>query len=178
MEVLSRLVKVREFRHIHAVILRFIVSTGLVWLAYSLPAAPLRLDSLKVGSRVYSNVTVVGANTTDLYFTHNQGIANVKLKYVDESLRTRFHYDPKAAAEAERQQDVQDSAYQTNLVSMMVAQAQKAAQLFNVDPRLTGKERMRAARIIAIIALILAVILFIANKALEVDGGGGGRRRF
>ncbi len=126
-EVLSRLVKVREFRHIHDVILRFIVCTGLLWLACSLPAAPLRLDFLKVGSRVYSNVTVVGANTTDLYFTHNQGIANVKLKYVDESLRARFHYDPKAAAEAERQQDAQDSAYQSNLVSIMVAQAQKAA---------------------------------------------------
>jgi hypothetical protein len=64
------------------------------------------------------------------------------------------------------------------LAGSSLAQAQKAAQLFNVDPRLTGKERMRAARIIAIIALILAVILFIANKALEVDGGGGGRRRF
>ena len=96
-------------------------------LAEAAPAAPLRLDFLKVGSRVYSNVTVVGANTTDLYFTHNQGIANVKLKNVDESLRTRFHFDAKAAAEAERQQDAQDAAYQSSLVSIMAAQAQKAA---------------------------------------------------
>jgi len=128
LEVLSSLAKFREFRHIHAVTLRFIVWGGLLVLAGSLAAAPLRLDFLKVGSRVYSNVTVVGANTTDLYFTHNQGIANVKLKYVDEGIRARFHYDPKAAAEAERLLDAQDMAYQSNLVSIMVAQAQKVAQ--------------------------------------------------
>src|SRR2546422_9097028 len=111
----------------HAVILRFIIWSGWLALAASLPAAPLRLDFLKVGSKVYSNVTVVGANTTDLYFTHNEGITNVKLKYVEESLRERFHYDPKAAADAERQQVEDDSAYVAGLAAKLVAQAQKAA---------------------------------------------------
>ena len=96
-------------------------------MAGSATAAPLKLDSLKVGTKVYRNVTVVGANTTDLYFTHSEGIANVKLKYVDESLRERFHYDPKAAAEAERQQTEDDSAYMAGLAAKVVAQAQKAA---------------------------------------------------
>ena len=96
-------------------------------MAGSAPAAPLKLDSLKVGTKVYRNVTVVGANATDLYFTHSEGIANVKLKYVDESLRERFHYDPKAAAEAERQQTEDDSAYMAGLAAKVVAQAQKAA---------------------------------------------------
>jgi hypothetical protein len=63
------------------------------------------------------------------------------------------------------------------LAGSALAQAQKAAQLFNVDPRLTGKERMRAARIIAIISLILCVIFFIADKVMD-QGSGGGRRRF
>src|SRR5881394_4558745 len=63
------------------------------------------------------------------------------------------------------------------LAGSSLAQAQMAAQLFNVDPRLTGKERMRAARIIAIIALILAVILWVADKAMETRTGSG-RRRF
>jgi len=63
------------------------------------------------------------------------------------------------------------------LAGSALAQAQKASQLFNVDPRLTGKERMRAARIIAIISLILCVIFFIADKVMD-QGSGGGRRRF
>jgi thiol-disulfide isomerase/thioredoxin len=82
---------------------------------------------LKVGSKVYSNVTVVGANTTDLYFTHSQGIANVKLKYVDESLRSRFNYDSKAAEEAEKQQTQDDLAYQGTLAAKVVERVQKAA---------------------------------------------------
>ena len=64
------------------------------------------------------------------------------------------------------------------LAGSSLAQAHKASQLFNIDPRLTGKERMRAARIIAVIALILAVIIFIANKMIEAREGTSGRRRF
>jgi hypothetical protein len=63
------------------------------------------------------------------------------------------------------------------LAGASLAQAQKAAQLFNVDPRLIGKERMRAARIIGVIAIILAVIMWIADSVLDTKGGGG-RRRF
>jgi len=111
------------------VILRFVIICGLLLLACSAPAAPLKLDSLKVGAKVYSNVTVVGANTTDLYFTHNQGIANVKLKYLDEEVRTRFHYDPTAAEIAEREQGEDDLAYKGALGEKIVAQAQKAALL-------------------------------------------------
>jgi hypothetical protein len=102
--------------------LRVVIISGLLLLACSAPAAPLKFNSLKVGSKVYSDVTVVGANTTDLYFTHSQGIANVKLKYVDEELRTRFHYDPKAAAIAEREQGEDDLAYKGELGAKVVAQ--------------------------------------------------------
>ena len=55
--------------------------------------------------------------------------------------------------------------------------AHKASQMFAADPRLTGKERMRAARIIAIIAIILAVIVFILDKVLTVQQGGPRLRR-
>src|SRR6266478_3117815 len=123
----SILVKARKVRHKQAVILRFLIWSGLLLFGCSLPAAPLKLDFLKVGSKVYSNVTIVGANKTDLYFTHNQGIINVKPKYVDESLKQRFHYDPKAASEAERQQALDDSLYVSALASNVVAQAQKVA---------------------------------------------------
>jgi|SRR5882672_8355702 len=65
------------------------------------------------------------------------------------------------------------------LAASSLAQARKAAQLFAVDPRLTGKERMRAARIIAIIAIVLAIVSFIFG-IIEGQGGGGvrPRRRF
>jgi cytochrome c biogenesis protein CcmG, thiol:disulfide interchange protein DsbE len=109
------------------VILRLLICLNLSLIA-CVSAAPLQLDFLKVGSKVYSNVTIIGANTTDLYFTHSQGISNVKLRTLDEKLRQRFQYDPKLAAEAERQQSEQDTAYQGALVAQLVAQAQKAAR--------------------------------------------------
>ena len=91
-------------------------------------AAPLKLEVLKVGPRTYTNVTIMGANATDLYFSHSQGITNVKLKYLDESLRQKFKYDAQAAAEAERQQFQEDAAYQRELATQLVAQVVKAAR--------------------------------------------------
>jgi cytochrome c biogenesis protein CcmG/thiol:disulfide interchange protein DsbE len=78
-------------------------------------AEPLKLDALKVGSTTYSQVTVIGANTTDLYFKHAQGFANVKLKYLDTAMQKRFGYDAKAADQAERRQNEEEILYQTNL---------------------------------------------------------------
>jgi hypothetical protein len=47
-----------------------------------------------------------------------------------------------------------------------LAQAHKASQLFKADPRLIGKERMRAAWIIGVVAVVLGIISFIANRVL------------
>src|SRR5262249_8484589 len=76
--------------------------------------------------KTYRNVTVMGVNVTDLYFTHDHGIANVKLRNLDSSLQKQFNYDAKAAAEAERQQEEEDLAFQRNSLSNMVVVAQKA----------------------------------------------------
>jgi cytochrome c biogenesis protein CcmG/thiol:disulfide interchange protein DsbE len=75
----------------------------------------LKLPTLKVGTVTYTNVTVLGANATDLYFSHSLGFANVKLKYVGPDLQKRFDYNPKAAAEAERKQSEEDILYQSSL---------------------------------------------------------------
>ena len=99
-----------------------------MWFGFSVCAAPLKLDVLKVGSRTYTNVTIMGANATDLYFTHSQGIANVKLRYLDEGLRQKFKYEAQAAAEAERQQMLEDAAYQKELASQLVAKVVQAAR--------------------------------------------------
>src|SRR5689334_6456475 len=78
-------------------------------------AETLKLDTLKVGSTTYSNVTILGANATDLYFRHSLGFGNVKLKYVGPALQKRFDFDPKGAAEAEKRQNEQDILYQSTL---------------------------------------------------------------
>ncbi len=87
--------------------------------AFSGVAAQLKLSSLTVGSQVYSNVNIIGANATDLYFTHAHGVANVKLKYLSPDLQKQFHYDPAAAAEAEQRQSRLDSLYQAEVKSKM-----------------------------------------------------------
>jgi cytochrome c biogenesis protein CcmG, thiol:disulfide interchange protein DsbE len=98
-----------------------------LWLAWTAPAAPVKMDSLGACARTYRNVTVLGFNTTDVYFTHESGMANVKLKYLESNLQKRFDYNPAAAAEAEKQQAADDALYKESVVSNLVAQAQQAA---------------------------------------------------
>jgi cytochrome c biogenesis protein CcmG/thiol:disulfide interchange protein DsbE len=125
-EVVSNLAKAPRPRHFHALLFRFLVLGGLL-LACAMPAAQVKLDSLRAGSRTYRNVTVLGVNATDIYFTHEGGITSVRLKYLEAKLQKRFHYDPEAAAEAERQQATDDALYMESVASNMVAQAQQAA---------------------------------------------------
>jgi len=108
--------------------LRILVVAGWMSLVSSLPAANFTLDMLTDGSRTYSNITVIGANVTDLYFTHSRGIANVKLKYLTASLQKRFDYDPKAAAEAELEQQRDNARFYQALESNMVRQALNSAK--------------------------------------------------
>jgi thiol-disulfide isomerase/thioredoxin len=89
----------------------------LLWGAGSLLAGQMKLDTLTVGPVTYTNVTVLGANTTDLYFTHQAGIGNVKLKYLSSALQKQFNYDPRAAAAAERQRAEDDARYQREIAA-------------------------------------------------------------
>ena len=122
---MSSLVKSPRLGHIHGM-LRCLASIFLLLFLTSLPAAPLKLASLKAGSKTYNNVTVLGANVTDLYFMHDHGITNIKLKSLDPKLQRKFNYDPVAAAEAERQQAIDDALYQDALASNLVAEAERA----------------------------------------------------
>ena len=60
------------------------------------------LPVLKVGSEIYSNVTVTAVSVTDIYFTSDRGMANVKLKKLDPALQKHFHYDPVKAGAVEK----------------------------------------------------------------------------
>ena len=100
----------------------------LLLMVQGLSAAPApTLAYLKVGHQVYSNVTILGANATDLYFTSDRGISNVKLRLLDPKLQKRFHFDPQAAAEIEKQQEKDDKQYYNSIASNMVARAEQVA---------------------------------------------------
>jgi thiol-disulfide isomerase/thioredoxin len=103
---------------------------GLLLFAACLRGDTFKLDFLKIGSVTYSNVTVLGANATDIYFTHDKGMSNVKLKYLGSDLQKRFNYDPKTAADAEKKQADLDAQYQEGLASKLQAavQAEQAAR--------------------------------------------------
>src|SRR4051812_24518676 len=103
--------------------LRVLILLSLLVLSRCLAAEPLKLDHLKAGSQVFSNVTVVGANATDLFITHAKGSANVKLKYLDPELQKRFGYDPDAAAQAEQQQAKQERRYETTVAASIAGTA-------------------------------------------------------
>src|SRR3954452_24149279 len=106
-------------------VMRYFCSlVGLLAVALSLQAATVKLDHLKAGSQVFSNVTVVSFSATDLYFSHDKGITNVKLKYLEPEVQKQFHYDPKAASEAERQQAQADSRFQDAVAARVAHPAQ------------------------------------------------------
>jgi hypothetical protein len=99
-----------------------------VWMmALSFRAGALDLDHLTVGSTTYSNVTVFGANKTDLFFSSDQGMSNVKLKYLSAELQKRFNYNSNAAEKVEEQQVAADKAYQANLAAALAARVKAAA---------------------------------------------------
>jgi thiol-disulfide isomerase/thioredoxin len=90
-------------------------------------AAPEKLDYLKSGSQVYSNVTVLRITDTDVFFSHDKGFANAKLKYLDAAVQKKFDYDPDVASQAERKQNRDDSLFQVVVASNIVARAEKDA---------------------------------------------------
>src|SRR4029077_13045818 len=87
------LVKPFRLHHTPAMTLRLFVMGGLLVMAAALQAAPSKLDTLTVGSKTFTNVTVLGSSATDLYFTHGAGIGNVKLKYLSADLQKQFNFD-------------------------------------------------------------------------------------
>jgi len=107
---------------------RWLISICLCLLAVSLQAAPsIKFDYLQVGSQVFSNVTVVGMNATDVYFTHDKGMSNAKLKYLDPEVQKRLDFDPKASSAAEKEHMQEDSKFQSNVATKVATPTPKPA---------------------------------------------------
>lgn len=79
--------------------------------AVLLAHADEKLAVLKVGSEVYSNVTVTSVTSTDIYFTHDKGIGNTKLKNLDPALQKHFNYDAAKASATEQKQKASQAQY-------------------------------------------------------------------
>jgi hypothetical protein len=100
------------------------------WLgtAFSLTAS-VNLDFMTVGSVTYSNVTIFGANSTDLFFASDEGVSNVKLKYLSPELQKEFNYNPKDAEKLEEDQIEGDKIYQANMAASLAAKVEAAHDL-------------------------------------------------
>jgi cytochrome c biogenesis protein CcmG/thiol:disulfide interchange protein DsbE len=106
---------------------RWLILACLCLLGVSMQAAqPIKFDYLKVGSQTFSNVTIVGMNATDVYFTHDKGMSNVKIKYLEPEAQKRLEYDPKAAAAAEKEHMAGDAKFKNSLANK-IGSPQKAA---------------------------------------------------
>jgi thioredoxin-related protein len=77
-----------------------------------------QLPVLKVGTDVYSNVTVLSISATDVYFTfnHGKGMANAKLKNLSPDLQRRFHYQPATAGKIEQKRAQANAKHQRAVV--------------------------------------------------------------
>ncbi len=119
--------------HTHTMRVVFVAILCAAAWCFDLPAAQIKLDTLTVGSQTYRDVTILGVNTTDVYFKHSTGFANAKIRQLDKDSQKRLNFNPQAAAEAEKQQAAADSKYQEALLSTISSQPGKGAPEASVD---------------------------------------------
>lgn len=62
------------------------------------PGTPF--DHLQVGATTYNRVVVKSVNAVSLVFTHDRGLASIKLRDLSPELQTQFGYSPEAEAAA------------------------------------------------------------------------------
>ncbi len=79
--------------------------------AGSIRADDERLATLRVGTEVYSNVTVTSVSVTDIFFTHSRGVGNAKLKNLDPAVQKMFHFDPAKSAAQQADQAKANALY-------------------------------------------------------------------
>jgi hypothetical protein len=70
-----------------------------------------KLAVLRVGSEVYSNVTVTSVTATDIYFSYDKGMVNAKLKRLEPEMQKHFHYDAAKASATEQKQREDNARY-------------------------------------------------------------------
>jgi hypothetical protein len=76
-----------------------------------------KLQQLKVGDDVYTNVTVTMVTATDISFNHSRGMVTAKLKNVDPAMQQHFGFDPVKAKHAEQVQAKNNAQFQAALAT-------------------------------------------------------------
>src|SRR5258707_15825090 len=92
-------------------IARIILMGTVLAVVGSIRADDERLATLRVGTEVYSNVTVTSVSVTDIFFTHSRGVGNAKLKNLDPSVQKLFHFDPAKSAAQQADQAKANALY-------------------------------------------------------------------
>ncbi len=95
-------------------VLKTIIFAGLATATLPAPADET-MPVLRVGSEVYSNVTVTSVTATHIYFSHARGLGDARLKNLAPELQARFHYQPATAEAAERKQLEANAQYRQEL---------------------------------------------------------------
>jgi protein disulfide-isomerase len=96
-----------------------------------------KLPLLKAGGMIYSNVTVTTVSATDIFFTYDGGMANVKIKNLPPDLQKHFGFDPTKAKDAELQQAQSKAAYYDQITHQPVVR----------PPDMTREQPAAAARV-------------------------------
>lgn len=97
--------------------------TVCVWAvcAVTLSAGPIKLETMRVGTRTYTNVTITSFSTSDVYFSHSQGVANAKIRNVEPAVQKLLDYNPDRAQVAEQAQEQADKRYEGALAYTIAA---------------------------------------------------------
>ncbi len=93
----------------------FLKITILFFITALTALADEKLPLLEVNGDVFTDVTVTRVTTTDIYFTHSQGIGTAKLKKLTPDLQQHFHYDADKATAAEKEQAQANAEYREKL---------------------------------------------------------------
>lgn len=72
----------------------FLFGVLVTFVALSCRGADEKFDVLEVRSEVYRNVTVLTKTPYDVFITHAQGMANIKVRDLDNALRLKLGYEP------------------------------------------------------------------------------------
>jgi thiol-disulfide isomerase/thioredoxin len=125
MSLAPGLAKKSRFWHSQAMT-RHLVAMFLLAVTVLTARAELKFDTLRVGFTVYTNVTIIDANATDIYFRYSGGMINAKLRDLDPAVQSRFNYDPDVAADVERQRQDAAAHYVPNYTPSYASTASSA----------------------------------------------------
>jgi cytochrome c biogenesis protein CcmG/thiol:disulfide interchange protein DsbE len=76
---------------------------------------------MRVGSKVYTNVTITSFSMADVYFSHSQGVANAKIRNLEAAVQKLLDYNPNEAKVAEQAQEQADRRYEGALATTIAS---------------------------------------------------------